>query len=80
MKTPLRHCRRIMCAFVVGQAAQVALFIIANVTSIRPTLWAAAAGLILALAVFAGMGVVSKELNEAEPTTRSARSRGNKED
>ena len=79
MKTPLRHCKRIMCAFVVGQAAQVALFIIANITSHRPTLWAAAAGFILALAVFAGMGVVSKELNEAEPATRSARSRS-KED
>lgn len=79
MKTPLRHCRRIMCAFVVGQVAQVALFIIANVTSTRPTLWAAAAGFVLAMAVFAGMGVVSKELNESEPATRSTRSRS-KED
>lgn len=79
MKTSLRHCRRIMCAFVVGQVAQVALFIIANATSLRPTLWAAAAGFILALAVFAGMGVVSKELNESEPATRSTRSRS-KED
>jgi len=78
MTTSIKHCRRIMCAFVIGQVVQIVMFIVATAMgSIAPTLWASAAGLIIALAIFAGMGVVTKEIGESTKTTRS---RGSKED
>ena len=63
----LKHCRRIMCAFAIGQVVQIVLFVIASSISTRPGLWGAAAGFIISMAVLAGMCVVSKEVGE---TTR----------
>jgi len=61
------NSRRILLAFLCGQAVQVFLQILGNVMYIeKSVLWASAAGFLISFAVFMGMCVVGREYKESQ--------------
>ena len=69
----LKHSLRLLCAFVAGQLAQVVFVTAGQHMSTRPILWAVAAGLILTVAIFAGMGLAHLETTEEQHQKRGRR-------
>lgn len=63
----MTNSKRILGAFLCGQAVQVGLQILAGVMEMKNTFpWTVVAGFIIAFAVFAGMAVVEREVREAK--------------
>lgn len=72
MKASVARSFKIIAAFIVGQLVQTLVFVVAMKMYVRrPCLWTAAAGFIIAVAVFLGGRVIAKEL-----TSDTARSSG----
>lgn len=66
----MKNSRNLLIAFVVGQLIQLAMYIIANILYIqKPVIWAAAAGMLLTIAIMAGMAVAIIEFVPADKRT-----------